>query len=366
VFTEEEHFPDDPSQDYTFPQASCRPPGAAPCTAVYDPVAATWSTPGYPTCTGNEAASCQQSFSLNGTPGSSGEGSAEGFVTSRLCESSEECQLDPLAGGAAICVASPLQSCTDPSPGFCLDNRIYACEGHSWAELSDDCVAQGFLCGKYCDPTNPSKPVGPFCSPPVPDDAKSCPLDVGTPATCLDSDTRVTCDFTYRASSDSCGGFLLPHSCSSGTCWNGSSFTSECTCTVLDLGPTPEAYCVANSLLCDPKAMPDSCQGDVVSRCIGMMETQDCAASGEVCMLVNGRAGCAAPTKTACDPSMNPFPTCSGKDNLQGCCPADGVVTTGLMSLLCAPGYLYDQPCDKLTPASNVSCQNGMCTATGP
>jgi hypothetical protein len=67
-----------------------------------------------------------------------------------------------------------------------------------------------------------------------------------------------------------------------------------------------------------------------------------------------------------CDPTMSAPPSCDSKGHIAACCPADGVLHTGLSDLLCAPGYLVDQPCGPLSPVGNATCMGGLCMTMGP
>jgi hypothetical protein len=157
----------------------------------------------------------------------------------------------------------------------------------------------------------------------------TCSPDGGSIVSCYDG-------FTYHASCSPCmdeHGVMGPCRCSTEVTVDGFEWTAES----VSCEEATQLTCVPISEgACDPATDADVCNGNVAHRCVNHWEDVDCAASGLVCDVGQGRAGCREANAAACNTTTQ---QCDGTEIVACCMCGSGWFHPALPEPPCVPGF---------------------------
>lgn len=311
----------------TIPWAACVPKGAARCALAF---VNGWTPTERPVhrCDGDSRASCTipnkpiyPTYSKDGWQLT--VGATSGFRIATPCPSGQTCRAAISGEDATACIAKDATACDAQTPPRCAQSAITYCDARYGYEATTACAA-GRSCTTGCDDRV-------ICA-----DASAPRCDPSEPATqCASATTIERCSSTTcRSEVEDCSRVLVY------TPGKGTQYVPG-RCALVDGTPR----CIrATDVLCDASAFTERCDGTHAVRCQGGLERPtDCAASGRVCAIAQGHAGCRAANAPACTAGTRN--ACAGS-SVVGCCGAAGespIYQAG--NTPCVPGYEVRHDC---------------------
>jgi hypothetical protein len=321
--------------------AACVPEGAVACELEFG--TSNWvvkesDQPGQ-TCAGDVRLSCETpnlpDYAVHRVDGSLTSdgwqlqiGAKTGWRIPTACPSGETCR-KALSGDRTTCFPNTAAPCTPATAlASCIDTTtLRGCSYDYGYEETVPCTASS-TCQAGCPGESTCvAPGSTTCDPAI------------QPTACATPKSYVTCPHGCRT---------LIESCTTVPVFEGGTFVNKPgRCEVIGGGPR----CIpADAALCNEASFVERCDGLKAIRCQGGIErADDCAATGQVCGVAGGQAGCRTTAATTCN--GNGASRCEGNVAV-ACCPVSGESPFGnTPTRSCVPGYETRSECTQVMPS---------------
>lgn len=309
------------------PWAACVPKGAAPCALAF---VNGWTPTERPvhSCDGDARVFCTipnkptyPTYSKDGWQLT--VGATSGFRMPTPCPSGQTCRVALAGEDATACIAKGATACDAQTAPRCAQSAVTYCDTRYGYETTTACAA-GRTCTTGCEGRV-------LCA-----DASAPRCDPTEPTTqCATATSVARCSSTTcRSEVEDCSRVLVY------TPGKGTQYVAG-RCAVVEGAPR----CIrATDVLCDASSFTERCDGSRAVRCRGGLERPaDCGASGRICEIAQGHAGCRAANAPTCTAGTRN--ACAGS-SVVGCCGAAGespIYQAG--NTPCVPGYEVRHDC---------------------